>query len=192
MNKKKDLNLDFKNNDIHIINDNSEDWKITLVDTGLDTQTGGRLKRVERYLDDDSDCFFLTYADAVSDINIKNLYQFHKNNSSLVTISVVKRKERFGVVEIRNNKVDYFREKFLKDDEWINAGFMVINKAVLKELNPDSESFEKEILEKFVLTNQVAAYKHLGFWQCMDFQSEREYLNKLLKIGKAPWKVWDD
>ena len=192
MNKKKNLTLDFKNNDIHILNDNSEDWKITLVDTGLNTQTGGRLKRIERYLDDTDDCFFLTYADAVADINIDDLYKFHKCNNSLVTISVVKREERFGVVEIKDNKVNYFREKFLKEEEWINAGFMVVNKAILKELKLNSQSFEKEVLEKLVQINQVSAYKHLGFWQCMNFQSEREYLNKLLKVGKAPWKVWDD
>lgn len=192
MNKKKDIVLDFKKNEVYTANDNSEDWKITLVDTGLDTMTGGRLKRIEKYLDDDSDCFFLTYADAVSDININELYKFHKNSNNLATILVVKREERFGVVEINDTKVNYFREKFLKDDEWINAGFMVVNKEILKWLNINSLSFENEVLKKLVKNKKLSAYKHLGFWQCMDFQSEREYLNKLLKADKAPWKVWDN
>lgn len=192
MNHKKDISINFKNQELKILNNNSEDWNITLVDTGLNTLTGGRLKRIEKYLDDDDDSFFLTYADAVSDIDIKDLYEFHKKQKSLATITVVKREERFGVVELEDTNVKYFREKFLKEDEWINGGFMVVNKEVLKYLTPDSASFEKEILEKLVKNKQLSAYKHLGFWQCMDFQSEREYLNKLIKADKAPWKVWED
>ena len=192
MNQKKDISINFKNQELKILNNNSEDWNITLVDTGLNTLTGGRLKRIEKYLDDDDDSFFLTYADAVSDIDIKDLYEFHKKQKSLATITVVKREERFGVVELEDTNVKYFREKFLKEDEWINGGFMVVNKEVLKYLTPNSASFEKEILEKLVEKKQLSAYKHLGFWQCMDFQSEREYLNKLIKDNKAPWKVWED
>ena len=192
MNQKKDISINFKNQELKILNNNSEDWNITLVDTGLNTLTGGRLKRIEKYLDDDDDSFFLTYADAISDIDIKDLYEFHKKQKSLVTITVVKREERFGVVELEDTNVKYFREKFLKEDEWINGGFMVVNKEVLKHLTPNSASFEKEILEKLVEKKQLSAYKHLGFWQCMDFQSEREYLNKLIKADKAPWKVWED
>ncbi len=192
MNQKKDISINFKNQELKVLNNNSEDWNITLVDTGLNTLTGGRLKRIEKYLDDDDDSFFLTYADAISDIDIKDLYEFHKKQKSLVTITVVKREERFGVVELEDTNVKYFREKFLKEDEWINGGFMVVNKEVLKHLTPNSASFEKEILEKLVEKKQLSAYKHLGFWQCMDFQSEREYLNKLIKADKAPWKVWED
>ena len=192
MNQKKDISINFKNQELKVLNNNSEDWNITLVDTGLNTLTGGRLKRIEKYLDDDDDSFFLTYADAVSDIDIKDLYEFHKKQKTLATITVVKREERFGVVELEDTNVKYFREKFLKEDEWINGGFMVVNKEVLKYLTPDSASFEKEILEKLVEKKQLSAYKHLGFWQCMDFQSEREYLNKLVKANKAPWKVWED
>ena len=192
MNQKKDISINFKNQELKVLSNNSEDWNITLVDTGLNTLTGGRLKRIEKYLDDDDDSFFLTYADAVSDIDIKDLYEFHKKQKTLATITVVKREERFGVVELEDTNVKYFREKFLKEDEWINGGFMVVNKEVLKYLTPDSASFEKEILEKLVENKQLSAYKHLGFWQCMDFQSEREYLNKLIKADKAPWKVWED
>lgn len=192
MNQKKDISINFKNQELKVLNNNSEDWNITLVDTGLNTLTGGRLKRIEKYLDDDDDSFFLTYADVISDIDIKDLYEFHKKQKSLVTITVVKREERFGVVELEDTNVKYFREKFLKEDEWINGGFMVVNKEVLKHLTPNSASFEKEILEKLVEKKQLSAYKHLGFWQCMDFQSEREYLNKLIKADKAPWKVWED
>lgn len=192
MNQKKDISINFKNQELKVLSNNSEDWNITLVYTGLNTLTGGRLKRIEKYLDDDDDSFFLTYADAVSDIDIKDLYEFHKKQKTLATITVVKREERFGVVELEDTNVKYFREKFLKEDEWINGGFMVVNKEVLKYLTPDSASFEKEILEKLVENKQLSAYKHLGFWQCMDFQSEREYLNKLIKADKAPWKVWED
>lgn len=192
MNQKKDISINFKRQELKVLNNNSEDWNITLVDTGLNTLTGGRLKRIEKYLDDEDNSFFLTYADAVSDIDIKKLYEFHKNQKSLVTITVVKREERFGVVELEDTNVKYFREKFLKEDEWINGGFMVVNKEVLKYLTFNSASFEKEILEKLVEKKQLSAYKHLGFWQCMDFQSEREYLNKLIKNDKAPWKVWED
>lgn len=192
MNQKKDISINFKNQELKVLNNNSEDWNITLVDTGLNTLTGGRLKRIEKYLDDDDDSFFLTYADAVSDIDIKDLYEFHKQQKTLATITVVKREERFGVVELEDTNVKYFREKFLKENEWINGGFMIVNKEVLKYLTSDSASFEKEILEKLVENKQLSAYKHLGFWQCMDFQSEREYLNKLIKADKAPWKVWED
>ena len=193
MNQKKDISINFKNQELKVLNNNSEDWNITLVDTGLNTLTGGRLKQIEKYLDDDDgDSFFLTYADAVSDIDIKDLYEFHKKQKSLATITVVKREERFGVVELEDTNVKYFREKFLKEDEWINGGFMVVNKEVLKYLTSNSASFEKEILEKLVEKKQLSAYKHLGFWQCMDFQSEREYLNKLIKADKAPWKVWEN
>lgn len=191
MNQKRDITLDFKNQNTNVLNDNNEDWNITLVDTGVDTLTAGRLKRIEKYLEDD-ECFFLTYADAVSDINIKKLYDLHKQENSQATITVVKREERFGIVETTGNKINYFKEKNLKEDEWINAGFMVINKSVLKDLTPDSGSFEKEVLEKLVKDKQLSAYKHLGFWQCMDYQNEREYLSELLNSNNAPWKIWND
>lgn len=188
MNQKKDIKLDFKNQKISTINNNSEDWNVTLVDTGLNTLTGARLKKIENYLDDDDDCFFLTYADAVSDININELYKFHKEINNPVTITVVPQKERFGIVELENNNVKSFREKNQEQNKWINAGFMVINKTILKELHNDSGTLEQEILYKLAKGNQLSAYKYLGFWQCMDFQVEREYLSGLLKENKAPWK----
>ena len=191
MNNKKDINLDFKNHNINILGDDSEDWNVTLVDTGLDTLTGGRLKQIEKYLGEDED-FFLTYADAVSDVDIDKLYQQHKQTNKLVTISVVKRQERFGVIELDDSNVKKFREKSLKEDEWINAGFMVVNKKVLEMLETNSGSFENEVLEKLTLSNELSSYKHYGFWQCMDFQNEREYLNKLIKENKASWIRWKE
>lgn len=191
MYKNKDLILDFKNQKIETISHRNEEWNITLVDTGLDTLTGGRLKRIEKYLDDDEN-FFLTYADAVSDINIQELYELHKKKNSLATITIVKKNERFGVVELDGSNIKCFREKQLKEDEWINAGFMVVNKQVLSYLDDNSMAFEEEILTKLIAQEQVTAYKHEGFWQCMDYQCEREYLDSLIKKGQAKWKVWED
>lgn len=190
MNKSQDIELDFKNNKIKSLNNINDEWNITLVDTGLETLTGGRLKRIEKYLDDKEDSFFLTYADAVSDVDINELYKFHKKNDKLATITVVKKKERFGIVELENGDVKKFREKNIENNEWINAGFMVINKKVLSYLNDNSATFEKEILERLTNDNELSAYNHEGFWQCMDYQSEREFLNTLLKKGEAKWMVW--
>lgn len=191
MNKNQDIHLDFKNKKINSLSNCNEDWNIILVDTGLETLTGARLKQIEKYLDEKDESFFLTYADAVSDVNIKELYNFHKKSNKLVTITVVKKKERFGVVELDDLIVKKFKEKNIKNDEWINAGFMVVNKKVLSYLDEKSTTFEKEILEKLTEENELVAYKHNGFWQCMDYQNERELLDNLLKRGEAKWKVWD-
>ncbi len=192
MNKNQDIELDFKNKKINSLSNHNDDWNIKLIDTGLETLTGGRLSRIEKYLDETDESFFLTYADAVSDININELYKFHKKENKLATITVVKKKERFGIVEVNNYSVTDFKEKRIKNNEWINAGFMVINRKIFKYLNRNSKTFEKEILERLTNDNELAAYKHEGFWQCMDYQNERELLNNLLKKGQAKWKVWKD
>lgn len=190
-NYKKDFELSFGENKIEILKDYMEDIKVSLIDTGLETQTGGRLKRVEEYLGDE-DMFLLTYGDAVSDIDINDLIEFHKRNNKKVTITTVRKKERFGIIDIDNNSViTSFREKPDKEANNINAGFMVVNKEVLNDLNEDSLSFEKEILERYGNIGEVAAYVHDGFWQCMDYQSEREYLNNLIKENNAPWIRWE-
>ena len=187
---KQDFELSFGENEIKILNDYMDDIKVSLIDTGLETQTGGRLKRIEKYLGEE-DIFLLTYGDAVSDVDINELIKFHKKNKKKVTITTVKKKETFGIIDIDNNNVlTSFREKPDVEANNINGGFMVVSKEILKDLNEDSLSFEKEILEKYGNIGEVAAYVHKGFWQCMDYQSEREYLNKLIKENNAPWMRW--
>lgn len=192
MNKNYGMSLDFKSLNEEVLYIHNDYWNIILVDTGIDTLTGGRLKRIEEYLDDDNSSFFLTYSDAVSNVDLNELYKFHEEKNKLATITVVKKKERFGMVELEDGIVKYFGEKSLKHDEWINAGFMVVNKKVFTYLNNNSGTFEKEILEKLVYDRQLSAYTHEGFWQCMDYQYEREYLNDLLKNHDAKWKIWKD
>ena len=189
-NYKKDFELSFGENEIKILNDYMDDIKVSLIDTGLETQTGGRLKRIEKYLGEE-DIFKLTYGDAVSDVDINEIIKYHKKNKKKVTITTVKKKETFGIIDIDNNNVlTSFREKPDVEANNINGGFMVVSKEILKDLNEDSLSFEKEILEKYGNIGEVAAYVHKGFWQCMDYQSEREYLNKLIKENNAPWMRW--
>ena len=188
--KVKNVHKSFGENEIKILNDYMDDIKVSLIDTGLETQTGGRLKRIEKYLGEE-DIFLLTYGDAVSDVDINELIKFHKKNKKKVTITTVKKKETFGIIDIDNNNVlTSFREKPDVEANNINGGFMVVSKEILKDLNEDSLSFEKEILEKYGNIGEVAAYVHKGFWQCMDYQSEREYLNKLIKENNAPWMRW--
>lgn len=189
-NYKKDFELRFGDNELKVLNDYLEDINVSLIDTGLDTLTGGRLKRIEKYLGDDEE-FLLTYGDAVSDVDINELIDFHKKNGKLITITTVKKKETFGIIDIDDNNVlTSFREKSDKEANNINGGFMVINRKVLDDLNIDSNSFEKEVLEKYTNKGEVSAFVHKGFWQCMDYQSEREFLNNLIKENKAPWIKW--
>lgn len=183
-----DVTFDMENNEIKIQNKNSEKWKITLVDTGLDTMTGGRLKRVEKYLDGET--FMLTYGDGVCDINIKDLIKFHKKNNKIATITSVQPNERFGILKIDdNNEIINFKEKQKEDAEWINGGYMVLEPGIFEYLKDDTTILENALID---LSNnhQLMAYKHKGFWQCMDTLKEKMYLDKLIKENKAPWMVW--
>ncbi len=187
INRNSDLEISYKDKRIKILKDNFLDFNISLIDTGVDTLTGGRLKRVEKYLQNEEE-FLLTYGDAVSDVNITNLINHHHSKNKLITITSVKRKENFGVIKFdEDNNVISFNEKAGEDAKWINAGFMVVNKKVLDYLTPDSGPFEKEVLEKLTPLKQVSAYLHEGFWQCMDNQTERAYLHKLITNNEAPW-----
>ena len=183
-----DVTFDMKNNDIIIHNKNSEKWKVTLVDTGLDTMTGGRLKRVEKLLDNET--FMLTYGDGVCDIDLKKLLRYHKKNKTIATITSVQVKERFGILKIDdNNKIKEFKEKKQEDGQWINGGYMVFESEIFKYLDDDSTVLER-VLEKLSLENELMAYKYDGFWQCMDTLKEKIYLDNLLKENNAPWEVW--
>ena len=158
------------------------DWNIKLIDTGKNTMTGGRLKRLRKYLDNET--FFMTYGDGVSNINLKNLLKFHKKNKKFVTLTAVRPPARFGVLKIKGGMVNYFREKSKLDENWINGGFFVMEPTFFKYLKNDKTILEKKPLEKVAKAKQLAAFKHEGFWQCMDTKKDRDLLNKLLNKKK--------
>ncbi len=174
-----------------ILNNVSEPWKITVVDTGLNTMTGGRLKRIQKYLGDDEE-FLMTYGDGVCDINIKDLVKFHHEHNKLATLTAVQPGGRFGVLNISSEgDVKKFVEKKKEDGGWINGGYMVLNRKVLDYIDDDKTTFEKEPLEKLCKDKQLVSYKHDGFWQCMDTLRDKETLEKMIREENAPWIVWE-
>lgn len=185
-----DITFDFSmDNAMKIHNNVAEPWKVTVVDTGLNTLTGGRLKRVRDYIGDEP--FMMTYGDGVCDINISELLEFHKKGGKLATMTAVMPDGRFGVLEINEDStIERFAEKKKEDGGWINAGYMVLEPQVLDYINGDQTTFEKEPLEKLSAEGQLQAYKHGGFWQCMDTLRDRNKLEEMLQQGKAPWKKW--
>jgi len=158
-------------------------WKINLIDTGKNTMTGGRLKRLAKYLK--GECFFLTYGDGLSDVNIKKLLKFHKNSKKLVTVTAVRPPARFGALKIRGTSVSYFKEKSKMDEGWINGGFFVINSKFLDFIKNDHIFLERKPLEQATKIKQLAAYRHNGFWQCLDTKRDLILLNKILKSKKG-------
>ena len=170
-------------------NNVAEPWKVTLVDTGLDTMTGGRIKRIQKYVGNET--FMMTYGDGVSDINIKELVEFHKSQGKMVTLTAASLEQRFGVLDISDdNLITSFREKSTDDGSKINAGYMVLEPEVFNYIEGDETVFEKEPMEQIVKMGQLAAYKFDGYWQCMDTKREKEKLEALWESGKAPWKKW--
>ena len=154
-------------------------WKINLINTGLKTMTGGRLKRLKKYIKNES--FFMTYGDGVSDINLKKLLNFHKKNNKLVTLTAVRPPARFGAIKIKDNKVKIFKEKDKMDEGWINGGFFVMEPKFLNYIKDDGTFLEREPLEKATSLNQLMAFKHKGFWQCMDSKKDKDKLEKILR-----------
>lgn len=187
-----DITFDFTQDDKIIVhNKRAEQWKVTVVDTGLNTMTGGRLKRIKPYLDNEP--FFMTYGDGVADVDIDKLLSFHKEHNKLATMTAIKPNSRFGVLDLTdNNEVTAFREKSDIDSGWINAGFMVLEPKVLDFVKDDTIMFENEPMEKLASDGQLMCYKHNGFWQCMDTLRDKEKLEELWNKNKAPWKVWED
>lgn len=179
-----------KNNSIEFHSNHSEqDWRITLVDTGQDAQTGARIKKIESFIQ--HDLFMLTYGDGVADINIKDLLEFHLSRKRLATVTGVRPSSRFGELIIKGDKVEKFSEKARITQGLINGGFFVFNRKFFKYLSEEEEcSLEKEPLEKLAGDSQLSVYAHNGFWQCMDTQRELDLLSKLWNTDKAPWKVW--
>ena len=166
----------------------SDTWNVQLVDTGLDTMTGGRLKKIQNYVNDETFCF--TYGDGLADISITDLIKFHKNNQAVATVTAVQPPARFGALELNKNKVVSFREKPPGDVNWINGGFFVLEPSVFDYIDDDSTVWEKEPLENLAKNNQLFAYKHSGFWQPLDTLKEKNKLENLWSSGNPPWKVW--
>lgn len=187
-----DITFDFTNGNKIVVHDKrAESWKVTVVDTGLKTETGGRIKRIKDYIGEET--FLLTYGDAVGDINIKELIDFHNNHSHLGTISVYNFGQSKGVVKINDDfSVAAFREKSSLDGDLVNIGYMILDPEVFDYIDGDMTDFESDSIEKVVRDNQLNSYIHKGFWQCMDTLREKKKLEELWESGQAPWKVWED
>lgn len=185
-----DVTFDFSDHNKMVVHNNfSEPWKVTLVDTGLHTMTGGRIKRIQNHIGNEP--FLLTYGDGVSDVDIAKVVEFHKNHGKLATMTAVNIGQRFGVLDIESDStITSFREKSDNDGSMINAGFMVLESKVFDYIEGDSTIFEKEPLEKVASIGELKAYKHEGFWQCMDTQRDKQKLEELWASGKAPWRKW--
>lgn len=186
-----DVTIDLGNNQLEIHNSFAESFKVTLVETGLNTRTAGRLKRVEKYIDGDE--FMLTYGDGLSDVNLNDLLAFHRKHGKLATVTAVQPEGRFGGMEItENGKVEAFKEKPVGDGHWINGGFFVLKKDIFQYLPENMDHFMWEELPMDMLTekNELAAFKHHGFWRCMDALRDKVILEELWEKGDAKWKLW--
>lgn len=185
-----DITLDFtKGNEMTVHNNVAEPWKVTMIDTGLNTMTGGRIKRIQPYVGNET--FMLTYGDGVSNVDLKALLEFHKNHGKIATMTAVNVGQQFGVLEIdKDGTINKFREKNDSDGGVINAGYMVLNPEIFDYIDGDETVFEKKPLETVAAEGQLKAYMHKGFWKCMDTQRDKEQLEKMIAAGEAPWMVW--
>jgi glucose-1-phosphate cytidylyltransferase len=183
-----DVTFDMKSNEMKVHSNKSEPWTITLVDTGEETMTGGRLKRAKKFLNDETFCF--TYGDGVSDVNISALVEYHKGHNFPATMTVVQPPGRFGAVILDDEKVSKFSEKPKGDNTWINGGFFVLEPSVIDLIKGDESVWERYPLEKLAERNELRAYRHDGFWRPMDTLRDKLYLENLWNTNKAPWKVW--
>jgi len=185
-----DVTFDYTNgkNEMSVHGSNCEPWKVTVVDTGLNTMTGGRIKRIQKYVGDET--FMMTYGDGVSDVNIRDLVEFHRKNGKLATLTAIVPEQQKGCLDIgENNSVRSFREKSSVDASPINAGFMVLEPKVFDYLEGDECIFERTPLERLASEGQLMSYIHRGFWQCMDSVREKMILEKMWAMGKAPWVI---
>lgn len=183
-----DVTIDLAQNRIDVHQNNAEPWRVTLVDTGEHTMTGGRIRRIRPYLDEEPFC--CTYGDGVSDVDITGLINFHRQQDRLVTITTVQPPGRFGALEFNDGKVSGFFEKPHGDGGWINGGFFVMSPQALDYIDGDDSVWEREPMERLVHAQQVSAFTHSGFWQPMDTLRDKTHLEELWAAGKAPWKVW--
>jgi len=183
-----DVTFDMINNKMEVHHKTVEPWKVTLVDTGLNTMTGGRLKRIQNYIGNETFCF--TYGDGLSDVNIIDLMSFHKKKNTLATVTAVQPAGRFGSLDLHDDRVTNFIEKPAGDGGWINGGFFVLEPDVLNYIHDDSTIWEREPMETLAKEKQLSAYKHTSFWYPIDTLRDKNYLEKLWSEGKAPWKIW--
>lgn len=187
-----DITFDFsQENKMTIHNNVSEPWRVTIVDTGLNTMTGGRIRRIKNYIGNED--FLLTYGDGVGDVDIVKTVEFHKSHGKIATLTAVHVEQRFGVLDIDRESlaITAFREKSRADGSRINAGYMVLKPAIFNYLDNDATILEQEPLRRLAAEDQLRAYKHNGFWQCMDTKREMDKLEEMWASGKAPWKVWE-
>ena len=183
-----DVTIDIGNNSIEVHQNSAEPWRVTLLDTGVDTMTGGRLKRARDHLGDEDFCF--TYGDGVSDVNITELIAFHERQDVLATVTAIQLPGRFGALKIDNCSVLGFEEKPQGDSVWINGGFFVLSPKVLEYIDGDETVWEREPLEQLATQGQLSAFSHRGFWLPMDTTRDKTRLEELWEAGHAPWKMW--
>ena len=191
--RRSDVTFDFTNGkeEVEILHQVCEPWRVSVIDTGLNTMIGGRIKRVQKYIGDET--FMMTYGDGVCDVNIQDLVRFHRSHGKIATLTSVLQEQQKGVLDIaENNSVRAFREKKGEDNSPINAGYMVLEPAVFDYLTGDDCVFEQEPLRHLAEEGQLMSYKHRGFWQCMDNIREKEILEKMVASGTAPWMKWID
>lgn len=187
-----DVTFDFTNGNKMLVHDqHAEPWKVTVVDTGLNTMTGGRIKRIQKYIGNEP--FMMTYGDGVCDVNMKDLLKFHQSHGKIATLTAVMQEQQKGVLDIGgDNAVHSFREKRADDGAPINAGYMVLNPEIFDYIEGDDTVFERGPLEKLAAQGELMSFMHRGFWQCMDTKREMDMLEKLWATRNAPWKVWND
>jgi glucose-1-phosphate cytidylyltransferase len=183
-----DITIDLDKNNLQIHQNNAEKWRITIVDTGEDSMTGGRLRRVAEHIGNDDFCF--TYGDGLSSVDINKLIQFHKQKGKLATVTATRPPGRFGTMQISNDNVESFKEKPQGSEGWINGGFFVLSPKVIERIKGDDTDWERGPMETLAEDDQLAAYMHSGFWQPMDTLRDRNYLEELWATYDAPWKVW--
>lgn len=185
-----DVTFDFTNgNEVIVHSKHAEPWKVTVVDTGLNTQTGGRIKRVKDYIGNEP--FLMTYGDGVADVDIDALIKFHETHGHIATLTGVQPEGRFGIMDLEGDNIQSFREKSKEDMGWINGGFMVLEPQIFDYIKGDVTTFEREPLETLARKGQLDCYKHDSFWQCMDTLRDKERLEKVIADGKAPWIYWN-
>lgn len=183
-----DFTVNLKTGEVNWHNPCGEDWRVTLVDTGLNTMTGGRVRRLKKYIGNEQ--FMLTYGDGVANVNIANLLKFHNDHNKMVTVTTVRPSARFGELDILNDEVRSFKEKPQTSQGWINGGFFIMEPEFIDFIESDTTILEREPLESVVKQGELMAYKHEGFWQCMDTIRDKNYLDELWLDAEPPWKCW--
>jgi glucose-1-phosphate cytidylyltransferase len=188
--RRSDVTFDIRNNNMKIHQNHAEPWKVTLVDTGEKSMTGGRIRRIKDYIGEETFC--LTYGDGVTDLNIKELIDFHRTQNGLATLTAVQPAGRFGAFDLHDGqtKISSFREKPRGDGAWINGGFFVLEPGAIDYIKDDMSVWEQEPLQNLARDNLLSAYKHDGFWHPMDTLRDKNVLEELWESGKAPWKIW--